>query len=84
MEYKSNGAYFKKYVLEQMLDEIAFSFPDVFHAILISDPIHFKYTARVCCHLSDEPIEVTENIWDYDKLLLGVEEKLINLYCQDS
>ncbi|QIG60591.1 hypothetical protein VPT02_015 [Vibrio phage VPT02] len=68
----------KKYQIENMLCEVAYSFPKVFHSLLITDDSNKEYTARICMK-GEEPFRVTKKMWEYDELILEVERKLLEL-----
>ncbi|QDF14812.1 hypothetical protein PONTUS_187 [Vibrio phage Pontus] len=68
----------KKYQIESILCEIAYSFHNVFHAMLRVNDFNKEYTARVCCE-GIEPFTVTKKIWEYDELILEVEQRLLEI-----
>ncbi|AFB83973.1 hypothetical protein F404_gp116 [Vibrio phage pVp-1] len=73
-----SGMWPKKYQIEHMLCEVAYSFPKVFHSLLITDDSNKEYTARVCSEKC-EPLIVTKKTWEYDKLILEVEQRLLEI-----
>ncbi|QCQ57768.1 hypothetical protein ACHELOUS_193 [Vibrio phage Achelous] len=66
-----------KYYIEQALQEVAYSFPSVFHVMLSTDTDN-NYTARVC-YEGHKPFTVTKKIWEYDELILEVEQRLLEI-----
>lgn len=66
-----------KYYIEQALQKVAYSFPKVFHAMLSTDADN-NYTARICCE-GTKPFIVRKKIWEYDQIILEVEQRLLEI-----
>ncbi|BBL19186.1 hypothetical protein KIT04_017 [Vibrio phage KIT04] len=67
----------KKYEVEAMLSEVGYSFPHVFHVMIETD-YEQHYIARICSEKC-EPFKVKKKIWEYDKLILEVEQRLLEI-----
>lgn len=65
-----------KHQIEDWLREVCGSFSSVYYSHILSNAPFNEYTARVCCDTLGV-ITVTHKHWDYDKLILDIEEILL-------
>ncbi|AUR86356.1 hypothetical protein NVP1084O_149 [Vibrio phage 1.084.O._10N.261.49.F5] len=61
-----------KHWIEQKCRDIFYTYPEVYHVILLSNPLDKEYTLRVCVD-GYGAFEATDKQWNYHKMIEDME-----------